>query len=117
MSGIITAPAFNQMFKETDDNPTMQGLVTAIYEIGCLAGAMFILGVGDLLGRRRAIMLGAFIMLLGVIIQITAMHWSTPLAQLIVGRVVMGVGNGINTSTIPTYQGKPERTTCTKSRH
>ncbi|EAQ93025.1 hypothetical protein CHGG_01260 [Chaetomium globosum CBS 148.51] len=110
MSGIITAPAFNQMFKETDDNPTMQGLVTAIYEIGCLAGAMFILGVGDLLGRRRAIMLGAFIMLLGVIIQITAMHWASPLAQLIVGRVVMGVGNGINTSTIPTYQAECSKT-------
>ncbi|KAH6650471.1 general substrate transporter [Chaetomium tenue] len=110
MSGIITAPAFNQMFKETDDNPTMQGLVTAIYEIGCLAGAMFILGVGDLLGRRRAIMLGAFIMLLGVIIQITAMHWAQPLAQLIVGRVVMGVGNGINTSTIPTYQAECSKT-------
>ncbi|KAK3300647.1 general substrate transporter [Chaetomium fimeti] len=110
MSGIITAPAFNHMFKETDDNPTMQGLVTAIYEIGCLAGAMFILGVGDLLGRRRAIMLGAFIMLLGVIIQITAMPGASPLAQLIVGRVVMGVGNGVNTSTIPTYQAECSKT-------
>ncbi|KAH6854030.1 general substrate transporter [Chaetomium sp. MPI-CAGE-AT-0009] len=110
MSGIITAPAFNEMFKETYDNPTMQGLVTAIYEIGCLAGAMLILGVGDLLGRRRAIMLGAFIMLLGVIIQVTAMPTSTPLAQLIVGRVVMGVGNGINTSTIPTYQAECSKT-------
>ena len=106
MSGIITAPAFNNVFTETRDNPTMQGLVTAIYEIGCLVGAMFILGVGDLLGRRRAIMLGAFIMLLGVIIQITSMAGSNPIVQIIIGRIVMGVGNGINTSTIPTYQGE-----------
>jgi MFS family permease len=105
MSGIITAPAFNAMFEATKDNSTMQGLVTAIYEIGCLAGAMFILSVGDILGRRRAIILGAVIMLLGVIIQVTSMPGATPLAQLIVGRVVMGVGNGVNTSTIPTYQG------------
>jgi len=105
MSGIITAPAFNDVFEETRDNPTMQGLVTAIYEIGCLAGAMFILGVGDILGRRKAIMLGAFIMLLGVIIQVTAQKGASPLAQIIVGRIVMGAGNGINTSTIPTYQG------------
>ena len=104
MSGIITAPAFNEVFTETKD-ATMQGLVTAIYEIGCLAGAMFILAVGDLLGRRRAIVLGSLIMLLGVIIQVTSMPGSRPLAQLIVGRIVMGVGNGINTSTIPTYQG------------
>lgn len=109
MSGIITAPAFNDVFPETRDNPTMQGLVTAIYEIGCLAGAMFILGVGDLLGRRRAIMLGAFIMLLGVIIQITSVAGTKTIAQIIVGRIVMGVGNGINTSTIPTYQGEQNK--------
>ncbi len=105
MSGLISAEAFNNVFEETRDNSTMQGLVTAIYELGCLAGAIFILCVGDILGRRKAIMLGAFIMLLGVIIQVTSMPNSAPLAQFIVGRVVMGVGNGINTSCIPTYQG------------
>ncbi|KAH6619370.1 general substrate transporter [Chaetomium sp. MPI-SDFR-AT-0129] len=110
MSGIITAPAFNDIFTATKDNPTMQGLVTAIYEIGCLAGAMFILGVGDILGRRKAMILGAFIMLLGVIIQVTAQYGATPLAQMIVGRVVMGAGNGINTSTIPTYQAECSKT-------
>lgn len=106
MSGIITAPAFNNMFPETKDNSTMQGFVTAIYEIGCLAGAMFMLWAGDLLGRRRGIITGASIMLIGVIIQVTTVKDKNPLAQLIVGRVVMGVGNGMNTSTIPTYQGE-----------
>ncbi|KAL2256220.1 hypothetical protein VTK26DRAFT_1972 [Humicola hyalothermophila] len=110
MSGIITAPAFNDVFTETKDNETMQGLVTAIYEVGCLAGAMLILGIGDFLGRRRAIMLGAFIMFLGVIIQVTAMPGKNPTAQMIVGRIVMGVGNGINTSTIPTYQAECSKT-------
>jgi len=110
MSGIITAPAFNDIFIETKDNSTMQGTVTAIYEIGCLMGAMFILWTGDLLGRRRAMIAGGFIMILGVLIQITAMANSNPLAQFIVGRVVMGVGNGVNTSTIPTYQAE-----CSKS--
>ncbi|KAK3897240.1 sugar transporter STL1 [Staphylotrichum tortipilum] len=110
MSGIITAPAFNNVFTATKDNPTMQGLVTAIYEIGCLGGAMFILAAGDRLGRRRAIILGAAIMLLGVIIQVTAFADSTPLVQMILGRVVMGVGNGINTSTIPTYQAECSKT-------
>lgn len=31
MSGIISAPAFNNMFEATKDNATMQGFVTAIY--------------------------------------------------------------------------------------
>ena len=34
MSGIITAPAFNNVFTATRGNSTMQGFVTAIYEIG-----------------------------------------------------------------------------------
>ena len=109
MSGIITAPAFNNMFEATRDNATMQGTVTAIYEIGCLIGAIFILACGDLLGRRRAIIIGGFIMVCGVIIQITSHVGSTPLAQFITGRVVMGVGNGINTATIPSYQGSLSR--------
>ena len=111
MSGIITAPAFNNLFTATLKNPTMQGFVTAIYEIGCLFGAIFILTVGDLLGRRRAIMTGGMIMVLGVIIQVTSeATTSNPLAQFVVGRVIMGVGNGINTSSIPTYQAECSKT-------
>ncbi|KAL8779124.1 MAG: hypothetical protein Q9213_007085 [Squamulea squamosa] len=110
MSGIITAPAFNELFTATKGNSTMQGFVTAIYEIGCLFGAIFILAFGDFLGRRRAIMMGGSIMILGVIIQATAERNATPLAQFIIGRVITGVGNGINTSTIPTYQAECSKT-------
>ncbi|KAL9131180.1 MAG: hypothetical protein Q9217_000833 [Psora testacea] len=110
MSGIITAPAFNDVFTATKDNSTMQGFVTAIYELGCLLGAIFILIFGDFLGRRRAIISGGSIMILGVIIQVTSERGSTPLAQFIIGRTITGVGNGINTSTIPTYQAECSRT-------
>ncbi|KAL7626472.1 hypothetical protein AAE478_003244 [Parahypoxylon ruwenzoriense] len=110
MSGIIGAEQFANVFQEVRHNATMQGLVTAIYEIGCLMGAMFILGVGDILGRRRAMMLGGFIMIIGAIIQVTAFPGHAPLAQFIIGRVVTGVGNGINTSTIPTYQAECSKT-------
>lgn len=111
MSGIISAKPFNNIFEATRDNSTMQGTVTAIYEIGCLFGAMFMLSFGDLLGRRKGIIMGAIIMILGVIIQVTAEAGATPLAQFIVGRVVTGVGNGVNTATIPTYQAECSKTT------
>lgn len=100
MSGIITAPPFNNLFPATKDNSTMQGFVTAIYEIGCLMGAITILTFGDFLGRRRSMMIGGSIMILGVIIQVTSERGATPLAQFIIGRTITGVGNGINTSTI-----------------
>ena len=111
MSGIITAPAFNDMFHATKDNSTMQGFVTAIYEIGCLFGAIFILTFGDVIGRRRAMMAGATIMIIGVVIQVSSQKASTPLAQFLVGRTIMGIGNGINTSTVPTYQAECSKTT------
>lgn len=110
MSGIISAPAFADIFEETRDNSTMQGLVTAIYEIGCLMGAMFILFAADLLGRRKAMILGASIMIIGAVIQVTSSKNHSPLAQFIAGRVITGVGNGINTSTIPTYQAECSKT-------
>ncbi|BCR91720.1 uncharacterized protein ACHE_70563A [Aspergillus chevalieri] len=110
MSSIIDAKPFNTVFPATDNDSTMQGTVTAIYEVGCLVGAAFILGAGDWLGRRWSIILGATVMILGVIIQVTAYPGHVPLAQFIVGRVITGIGNGMNTSTIPTYQAECSRT-------
>ncbi|KAF1957382.1 general substrate transporter [Byssothecium circinans] len=51
-------------------------------------------------------------MILGVIIQVSAVKGHKQTAQLIIGRVVTGVGNGMNTSTIPTYQAE-----CSKSKN
>ncbi|KAL9080275.1 MAG: hypothetical protein Q9157_000925 [Trypethelium eluteriae] len=107
MSGIISAEPFNTYFPQTRGNTTWQGFVTAIYEVG----AIFILTFGDWLGRRRAIMLGGIVMILGVIIQVSPIYGYHATAQFIVGRTVTGVGNGINTSTIPTYQAECSKTT------
>ncbi|KAJ5202099.1 uncharacterized protein N7498_006762 [Penicillium cinerascens] len=109
MSSIIDAKPFNDVFTATRGNSTMQGVVTAIYELGCLAGAVFILIFGDWLGRRKSIMLGAAVMIIGVLIQVTSFSGHVPLAQFCIGRVVTGVGNGMNTSTIPTYQAECSR--------
>ncbi|KAL5412739.1 hypothetical protein PMIN04_009716 [Paraphaeosphaeria minitans] len=106
MSGIIAADPFNDYFPETKDDATWQGFVTAIYEIGCLLGAIIVLVGGDFLGRRRGMICGAATMILGVIIQVTATKGHKATAHFIIGRVVTGVGNGMNTSTIPTYQAE-----------
>ncbi|KAI1127503.1 general substrate transporter [Nemania abortiva] len=110
MSGILTSDAFADVFEETRNNSTIQGVVTSIYDLGCLFGAIFILTVGDQLGRRRAIIAGGIIMIIGTLIQITAYPGHAPLAQFIIGRIITGVGNGMNTSTIPTYQAECSKT-------
>jgi MFS family permease len=61
-----------------------------------------------MLGRKKTIFIGSAIMIVGAILQ-TA---SYGLAQLIVGRWITGLGNGMNTSTVPTWQSetsKPHR--------
>lgn len=55
MSGIISAAPFNAYFPETLNDSVYQGFVTAIYEVGCLLGAIFILTFGDRTGRRKAV--------------------------------------------------------------
>ncbi|KAK7520918.1 hexose carrier protein [Phyllosticta citriasiana] len=106
MSGIIAADPFNDYFPETKDDKTYQGFVTAIYEVGCLFGAVLMLMVGDKLGRKKGIITGALIMIFGVIIQISAVKGHKATAQFIIGRTITGFGNGMNTSTIPTYQAE-----------
>ncbi|KAJ5949840.1 Sugar transporter STL1 [Penicillium verhagenii] len=110
MSGIITATDFDDVFTATQGNSVMQALITAVYEAGCLFGAMFALFTADKLGRRYMVILGASIMIIGVLIQITSFADHLPLLQFIIGRVITGVGNGMNTSTIPTYQAECSRT-------
>lgn len=97
MSGIISDKAFNNVFTATKGDSVMQALVTAVYELGCLAGAIFALIFGDRTGRRWMIFSGAIVMIVGVIIQVTSFVGHIPLLQFFFGRVITGIGNGMNT--------------------
>lgn len=102
MSGLLTGYAFTRTFPEINTTPgsdgssSLQGTVVAIYEIGCFFGAIFCLVFGEKLGRRKCIMLGCTILSIGAALQAAAFG----IPQMIVGRVVAGLGNGMNTSTI-----------------
>lgn len=55
-------------------------------------GALSNLWVGDRLGRRKTIVLGGIIMIIGAILQATSFSY----AQMVVARIVTGLGNGLN---------------------
>lgn len=63
---------------------------------GCFFGSLLALVFGENLGRRRVIMLGCLILAIGGALQASA----STIPHLIVGRIVAGLGNGLNTSTI-----------------
>ena len=74
--------------------------ITAIYDIGCFVGAIAAMWIGERLGRRKTVLVGTTIMTVGAILQIA----SYSVAQMFVGRIVAGIGNGINTATAPVWQ-------------
>lgn len=50
----------------------MQGTVTSLFEVGAFFGAMACVWLGQPLGRRRACMVGAIIMIIGAVMQSAA---------------------------------------------
>jgi len=81
------------------------GTVTAVYDLGCFAGAILAVIIGDYLGRKKSILLGTAIMTVGAFMQIFA--YSVPV--MMVGRIIAGVGNGLNTSTAPVWQSETSK--------
>lgn len=105
MGGLLTLPSFLTVFPEVNTDPSLpdasyhsniNGITIASYTLGCFFGAVVTIFVGDILGRRKVIFLGSSIMVIGAALQCSAFS----LGHLIAGRVITGVGNGMNTSTV-----------------
>lgn len=60
--------------------------VTSIYDVGCFIGAIFAFTAGERLGRKKSILLGTTIMVIGTILQVS----SYSLTQMFVGRIILG---------------------------
>ena len=87
------------------EHTSLLGTVTALYDVGCFFGAVAAFSIGEMLGRKKAILLGTTVMSIGAILQITA--YGVP--QMIVGRIVAGLGNGMNTATAPVWQAETSK--------
>lgn len=79
--------------------------MTSIYNIGCFIGAMSTIWTGDMLGRPRQILLGSTVIGIGAIIQTCS--WTV--ASMMVGRIVAGVGTGMNTATAGVWQAETSK--------
>ncbi|BFZ60640.1 hypothetical protein YB2330_001681 [Saitoella coloradoensis] len=97
MAGLITAPSFTSAMGNPSSGTT--GTIVAVYNLGCFVGCMLAAAFGFKLGRRRTLLLGNVVLIIGTVIQTAS--YGVP--QLIVGRIVTGMGTGLNTATIPTW--------------
>ncbi|KAF0324479.1 hypothetical protein GQ607_008183 [Colletotrichum asianum] len=99
-SGIIVSKDFLKTMNNPDAN--LQGTITSLYNVGCFFGALSGSWIGSSLGRKRSVILGTTVLVIGAILQMTA--FSVP--HMIVGRLVAGLGNGLNTATAPVWQSE-----------
>ncbi|KAJ6169815.1 hypothetical protein N7485_007161 [Penicillium canescens] len=98
--GIIENPNFRETFNQPSQLAI--GQITATYDLGCFFGAIFCMVYGDQLGRRLCVAMGCAVLTIGAIMQTT----SFSIAQMIVGRFIAGLGNGLNTTTIPVWHSE-----------
>ncbi|KAF5123156.1 hypothetical protein DV495_004040 [Geotrichum candidum] len=89
MSGIITSKYFLDFF----DNPSRFeiGSMVAILEIGALISSLLVGRLGDAIGRRKTILYGALIFVVGG----AAQSLTTGLISMIIGRTISGFGGPI----------------------
>jgi len=95
ISGYINMPQFLMHFGQLNDgnqyhfSKVRSGLIVSVFSIGACIGGIFFARTADMFGRRVGIMIGCVIYVLGVLIQITAMHtWY----QFMIGRILGGMG-------------------------
>ncbi|KAK4497377.1 hypothetical protein PRZ48_011828 [Zasmidium cellare] len=100
-SGVVVTQNFLELHDLVGPSRTaVLSTVTAIYDVGCFFGAIIAFSIGERLGRRNMVLIGTTIMAVGAILQAA----SYGLAMMFVGRIVAGLGNGINTATAPVWQ-------------
>ncbi|GMM36062.1 hypothetical protein DASC09_033870 [Saccharomycopsis crataegensis] len=100
MGSLLTQPNFVSYF----NNPSRSeiAIMVAILELGAFFSSLFVGRIGDVIGRRRTIRYGAFIFIIGGLIQ-TCAH---QMLDLIFGRVISGIGVGILSAIVPVYQSE-----------
>ncbi|CAI7660981.1 unnamed protein product [Penicillium discolor] len=112
LGGVLTLPWFESQFPEIDVSnaqpsekhykSTLRGTVVALYAVGGFFGAIACIAVGDLLGRRRTLILASVMQMIGAFLMASSFSFS----QLVVSRVILGLGTGGQLATAPMWQSE-----------
>lgn len=75
------------------------GLVNSSMPLGAVAGAVMLIPANEYLGRRGAIILSTILYTIGAALEAGAISYP----MMVMGRLVLGFGVGIETGTVPVY--------------
>lgn len=76
--------------------------MVAILEVGAFCSSLIVGRVGDIIGRRKTILYGSIIFVIGGALQ----TFSLGLGTMIFGRIIAGLGVGALSTIVPVYQSE-----------
>lgn len=98
IGGFLGQTDFKKRFGELNSNNVYYistirtGLIVSIFNIGCAIGSVTLGRLGDVYGRRKGLMIGSIIFIVGVVIEISStIYWY----QYMIGRLIAGTGMGV----------------------
>lgn len=100
MSGVVISKFW--LAKMNHPSTLMIGTITALYDVGAIFGAIAAAFLAESLGRKRTLIVGSSVTIVGSIL----MGSCDERVQMMVARVVTGIGIGFVTSVTPVYQSE-----------
>ncbi|KAK4139578.1 general substrate transporter [Dichotomopilus funicola] len=101
MTDVIASEDFLEFF-HTDTGSAIIGAINSTFSGGAVFGSLMGGLTMDRFGRRKTILIGALIALVGAILQSAAQN----LAMILVGRIVAGWAVGLLSMSVPVYQAE-----------
>lgn len=97
-TAILAMPHFQKTFNVETTGPKI-GAMSSLYTVGSMVFAPLGAVLSDKFGRRKAMFMGSWVIILGMVLGATANH----AAQFMVARFVLGGGINIMTVAAPAY--------------
>ncbi|KAJ5653462.1 hypothetical protein N7490_000465 [Penicillium lividum] len=102
--GVMSGVVISDYWLAEMGNPStvMTGTITALYDVGAVFGAILAALTVERLGRKGGLMIGAALIVIGSAL----MGGCVERVQMMVGRIITGLGIGFLTSVAPVYQSE-----------
>jgi sugar porter (SP) family MFS transporter len=117
IGGLLSFESWTKAFPQIDTThasastkshkSVIQGVYVSSFTLGALAGSLSCSLTGDVLGRRKTIFLGGIFTLIGEVVSCTSFQ----LPQLLIGRIITGIGIGILFTMVPVWQAECSKPT------
>ncbi|CAN6636962.1 galactose transporter [Trichomonascus vanleenenianus] len=103
-NGVMSGVIISKFWLSQMDNPStvIISTITSIYAVGGAFGAIACSVFGEAVGRKKTLIFGAVVLIVGGVLQSAAYGR----AQMLIGRIITGGGIGIITSVTPVYQAE-----------